>query len=146
MAFYISITIALFSCHQELFKNSLRTQLAMAKRGNQPTYYFHYCLDLTEMSPKNNSQIIGRCNMNIPMKDVKCQYLNKRRYWQRNVLGNISNMHIGNRHQRHWWMCFSVWATWQCLMGLVRLAAGAGMGCGCPARCQYPRDLLHVLG
>ena len=31
-------------------------------------------------------------------------------------------------------------------MGLVRLAAGAGMGCGCPARCQYPRDLLHVLG
>ena len=35
-------------------------------------------------------------------------------------------------------------------MGLVRLAAGAGsvplMGCSCPARCQYPRDLLHVLG
>ena len=67
----------------------------MAKRGNQPTYYFHYWLNLTEMSPKNNSQMIGRCNMPIPMKDVKCQYLNKRISWQRNVLGNISKMTLG---------------------------------------------------
>ena len=68
----------------------------MAKRGNQPTYYFHYWLNLTEMSPKNNSQIIGRCNMHIPMKDVKCQYLNKRIFWQQNVLGkwNICTLEI----------------------------------------------------
>ena len=35
-------------------------------------------------------------------------------------------MYIGNRHQRQWWICFSVWATWQCLMGLIRQAAGTG--------------------
>ena len=55
----------------------LRTQLAMAKRANQPTYCFHHWLNLTEMSPKNKSQIIRRCNMHIPRKDVKCHYLSK---------------------------------------------------------------------
>ena len=35
-------------------------------------------------------------------------------------------MYIGNRHQRQWWICFSVWATWQRLMGLIRQAAGTG--------------------
>ena len=28
-----------------------------------------------------------------------------------------AHMHIGNRHQRHWWICFSIWATWQCFNG-----------------------------
>ena len=75
VAFDISVTITLFSSHQELLKNSLRTQLAMAKRANQPTYYFHYWLNLTEMSPKNNSQIIGRCNMHIPMSTTTIESL-----------------------------------------------------------------------
>ena len=35
-------------------------------------------------------------------------------------------MYIGNRHQRQWWQYFSVWATWQSLMGLIRPAARAG--------------------
>ena len=96
MTFDVSVTIALFSCHQEIFKNSLRSQLAMAKRANQTTYYFHYWLNLTEMSPKNNSQTIGRCNMHIPMKNVKCQNLSKRTFWQHTVLGkwNICTLEI----------------------------------------------------
>ena len=61
----------------------------MAERANQPTYYFHYWLYLTEMSLKNNSQII-RYGMHIPMKDVKCQYLSKRIFWQHHVLGELN--------------------------------------------------------
>ena len=49
-------------------------------------------------------------------------------------------MCIGNRHQRQWWTCFSVWATWQCLMGLIRQAVRVGWGC--PAWCQCACDLL----
>ena len=69
---------------------------------------------------------------------------------QKNILtascfGKMKYMYIENRHQRQWWICFDVWATWQCLMGLIRQAARAGSRSGwCPARCQWPRDLLPV--
>ena len=50
---------------------------------------------------------------------------------QNNILtascfGQMKYMYIGNRHQRQWWICFGAWATWQCLMGLIRQAAGTG--------------------
>ena len=39
------------------------------------------------MLPKNKSQIIRRCNMHIPMKDVKFLYLSKIIFWQHHVWG-----------------------------------------------------------
>ena len=35
-------------------------------------------------------------------------------------------MYTGNRHRRWRRICFSIWATWQCVMGLIRQAARAG--------------------
>ena len=50
---------------------------------------------------------------------------------QKNILtascfGKTKYVYIGNRHQRQWWICSSVWATWQCLMELIQQAVRAG--------------------
>ena len=99
VAFDISVTINnydVFIPLRTLFENFLRTRFAMAMRVNQSTYYFHLWLNLTEISLKNNSQMGEWCNMHIPMKNVKCQYLSKRIFQQHNVLGkwNISILEI----------------------------------------------------
>ena len=107
----------------KLFKNTISYGQA-----HEPTYMYVLFSRLFKSNwnvPKNNWPIIRRCNMHIPMKDVKCQYLSKTTFWQHHVLVK-KYMYIGNRHQRQWWICSSVWATWQCLMGLIRQAARAG--------------------
>ena len=68
----------------------------MVKHANQPTYYFHHWLKLSEVSPKNKSQIIRRCNMHISIKGVEYQYLSQRIFWQYHALGkwNICTLEI----------------------------------------------------
>ena len=99
-------------------KNSLRTELPTAKRANQYAYYFHYWLNLTEVSTKSNSQMIGRCSMHIPNKDVKYQYLGKRIFWQHHVLGkwNICTLEITISDSGEYVLAYgqldSVWWDW----------------------------------
>ena len=108
-------------------KNFLRTFKNTISYGQarEPTnLLFSLLVNLTEMFPKNNLQKIRRCNLHISI----CQMPISK---QNNILtascfGKNKYMYIGNRHQRQWWICVGVWATWHCLMGLIRQAARAG--------------------
>ena len=76
------------------------------------------------MFPKNNSQKKNTKMQHAYSNEVyvKCQYLSKRIFWQHHVMGkwNISTLEIAISDSDEYVFC--VWATWQCLMGLIRQA------------------------